>query len=79
MNGAFRRHEQLSSELSTEFLTYDLSDKCTWARARVSSRRQETRGYVTLTLLMVRSDGEFTTKYRDAGAYVPLISFAPPA
>lgn len=26
---------------------------------------------------MVRSGSEFTTKYRDAGVYVPLISFAP--
>lgn len=44
----------------------------------VSSRRNTRISDGDSAGRMVQPDGRFTTKYRDARAYVPLINFAPP-
>lgn len=69
-------------EIENMTVTYDLSDERTWARLRLSCRGVSSSRHTGIRDSpgrMVRPDGEFTTKYRDAAAYVPLISFAPSA
>ena len=71
--------DSLKVKKVNESMTYDLNGKCTWARSRVPWRGiSSTRNTSDSLGWMVRLDGEFTMKYRDAAAYVPLISFAPP-